>query len=366
MTAMKRKELRLVPSKKNKDLIQSYALTTLQGRVGKYGMRLILRLVEAANSVGITEGMDIRNGDKRILPSQVDSELFDEYTRISMPATAVLCGDEEYTKLYADLDACMRHIFSYIDEDGDRVSFPLLTFAKCGRTGLVIDVRKELWNTLLDFTKGFSKFELEVALSLKSVHSLRFYQLISGQTQPLSFHIEELKEMLGLIERDSKGKIKSEKYKGTPASFIAKVIVPAKKDLDCSSPYTFEFKPIETRRSKTGRAAITGIQFFPIYQPYFRDKELKANDLAIKYSDSLSNFGLTKEQVETLVDKFGFTENGIKKNWKLWDAISRHKIDLTNELDTLSARVLVLHPENPIGYVVKSLKSMLKDAGIKI
>lgn len=360
---MKRKELRLVPSKENKDLIQSYALTTLQGKVGKYGMRLILRLVEAANSTGATDGMDFKNGSdlRQICPSEVDSELFDEYTRISMPATAVLCGDEEYTKLYADLDACMRHIFSYIDEDGSRVSFPLLTFAKCGRTGLIVDVRNELWNTLLDFTKGFSKFELQVALSLKSVHSLRFYQIISGQTNPLSYYIEELKEILGLIKRDSKGNIKSEKYKNSPSLFISKVVIPAKKDLDRCSPYTFEFKPIETRRNKTGRAAITGIQFFPIYQPQFRDENLKANDIASKYSGAFNNFGLTKEQKDILVDKFEFTENGIRKNWKLWEDLAKHNIDLTSELDTLAKRVSVLRPENPAGYVVKSLKSILTD-----
>lgn len=59
-------EVSVLPSKKNKDLIQSYTLTTMRDDIGLYGQRLILRLVEAANATGVTQGLDFKRGTNLI------------------------------------------------------------------------------------------------------------------------------------------------------------------------------------------------------------------------------------------------------------------------------------------------------------
>ena len=359
--------VKVSPGKKNKDLIQSYALTTMRDDIGLYGQRLILRLVEAANATGITEGLDFKHGADitQISPARVESDLFAEFKTITMPATAVLGKTEEYTKLHRDIKACMRHIIEYVDSNGDWVAFPLLSKAKCGKDGIRVVVTSELWDAFLNFTKGFRKFELQAALSFKSTYSLRFYQLVSGQTEPLTYSIRELKEMFGLIQKDDKGRVIKEKYKRVP-DFIERVIEAAKAELDSCSPYTFEYVPLESRKRAQGRAAITAIQFFPIKQPKFRDPDLEATDLTNRFKGAFGDFGLTIAQKNILMHKFGLTDKGIRNNFKLWDALVKNGIDITKELDLLAVRVANLRPENPAGYVIKSFKGILRDAGIKI
>lgn len=360
-------EVSVLPSKKNKDLIQSYTLTTMRDDIGLYGQRLILRLVEAANATGVTQGLDFKRSTNldQVSPARVESELFGEFKTIVMPATAVLGDAEEYTKLHRDIKACMKHVIEYIDSDGDWVAFPLLSFAKCNRDGIKVVVRQELWDAFLNFTKGFRKFELNAALSFQTTYSLRLYQLMSGQTEPLTYSIRELKEMFGLIKKDDNGKV-TEKYKDKPTDFIKRVIEPAKKELDSCSPFTFEYAPLESRKRAQGRAAITAIQFFPIKQAKFRDPNLEANELVNMYSGAFGDFGLTIAQKNILIHKFGLTDKGIRNNHKLWGALIKNGIDITRELDILAVRVANLRPENPAGYVIKSFKGILRDAGIKI
>jgi len=359
--------IQLIPAKKNKDLLQSYTMTTMRDDIGLYGQRLILRLVEAANATGITEGLDFKHGSDltQISPARVESDLFSQFKRISMPATAILGDAQEYTKLHHDIKACMRHIIEYVDDDGDLVMFPLLGYAKCNKKGVTVEVREELWQAFLNFKKGFRKFELNAALSFKSTYSLRFYLLMSGQVEPLTYSILELKEMFGLIKKDDKGLI-SEKYKDKASLFIDKVITPAKKELDSCSPYTFEFAPVVSRKRAAGRAAITAIKFFPIKQLKFRDEELEATDLTNKYKGAFGDFGLTIAQKNILMHKFGLTDKGIRNNWKLWEALVKNNIDIIRELDILAVRVANLRPDNPAGYVIKSFKGILRDAGIKV
>lgn len=352
---------------KNKDLIQSYALTTMRNDIGLYGQRLILRLVEAANATGITESLDFKNGKDltQISPARVDSDLFGQHKTIVMPATAIMGKSAEYTKLHQDIKACITRVVEYVDSDGDWVAFPLLTFAKCGKDGIKVQVRQELWDAFLNFSKGFRKFEINVALSFKSVYSLRLYQLISGQTEPLTYSISDLKKMFGLIKKDAKGNIQ-EKYKNRTTDFIKYVIEPAKTELDRCSPYTFKYYSLTSKKRAKGRAAITAIQFIPIKQSKFRDSDLEANDLTSIHSGAFGDFGLTVEQKEILINKFGLTDKGIRNNHKLWEALIKNGIDITKELDNLSVRVANQRPNNPAGYVIKSFYGILKDAGIQL
>ena len=46
-------------------------------------------------------------------------------------------------------------------------------------------VSPNVWNIVLDFTKGYRKYELKTTMQFKSVYSMRFYELLSGQTNPL-------------------------------------------------------------------------------------------------------------------------------------------------------------------------------------
>lgn len=58
-----------------------------------------------------------------------------------------------------------------------------------------------VWRAALDFTKGYRKYELITAMKFKSVYSMRFYELLSGQIKPLYVPLEGpdgLRERFGL------------------------------------------------------------------------------------------------------------------------------------------------------------------------
>lgn len=55
-----------------------------------------------------------------------------------------------------------------------------------------------MWRCILDFGSGYRKYELETAMSFKSVYSMRMYELLSGQKTPLSFNVEDLLERFKL------------------------------------------------------------------------------------------------------------------------------------------------------------------------
>ena len=90
------------------------------------------------------------------------------------------------------------------------------------------------------------------------------------------------------------------------------------------------------------------------------------NELVNMYSGAFGDFGLTIAQKNILIHKFGLTDKGIRNNHKLWGALIKNGIDITRELDILAVRVANLRPANPAGYVIKSFKGILRDAGIKI
>ena len=118
-------EYRLVPSQKNRDLIESYNFTTLRNNIGLYGQRILLRLVEAANNEGAFQGLDFRHDDcRKIEQNEIVTNLFGR-TKITIPAKSIMGNSEEYTKLKSDIRKCIRHIVEIDKEDG---SFKLIPF----------------------------------------------------------------------------------------------------------------------------------------------------------------------------------------------------------------------------------------------
>jgi plasmid replication initiation protein len=51
-----------------------------------------------------------------------------------------------------------------------------------------------VWDVLLNFTKGFSRYDLEIAFKLESTYSMRFYELLAGQKEPIAYSIENLRK----------------------------------------------------------------------------------------------------------------------------------------------------------------------------
>lgn len=316
----------------NKDLIQSYILTTAKYDYSVYEKRILYRIIELMQEY--TKGKSLNSR------YSITKTMFDDID-VTMPASAFLKDekDQNYTRTKNALLSLNRKVIQYEDRESWG-AFNLIERPLIHKVGDNISFRisPTIAKAFLDFSKGFSKYELETAMSFKSEYSMRFYELLSGQKKPITYSIENLKIMFKV----------EDKYKLT-ANFINKVIEPAKKELDKSSPYSFEFIPV-----KTGRK-ITSIKFYPIYQPKNRDAKIEAKKL--QKSTSLK-WDLDRLTINYLKENYVFSEEEIQNNRELFvKAQNSADFDL---LYFLSEQIRNAETKkNPKGWIINAIKKQL-------
>ena len=212
---------------------------------------------------------------------------------------------------------------------------------------IVVNVNRTTWEAILDFSKGFRRYDLQVAMRFSKTCSLRMFKLVSNQTQPLQFTIRELREQWGLVD----------KYPATK-DFIRNTIVSAKEELDRTSPWTFDYEPVyssssEQNRGRVGRKSITSIIFFPKHQLRY-----ESTSGAIGMLASPTDV-LPRPVVDRLVKNLGFTMAEIKANIVLFTTAEKN-FDLEGFLIELTPRAG--RANSPQGYVVNAVKRHLNEA----
>lgn len=319
--------------KKNKEIMQSYVLTVARYDANVYVKRIMTHIVSANQDYVQSEklGGCVLN---------IDEDLFcdREYT---FDIKNILQGDED--KNYKRVKKAFEYLqskFLRFDNAYDYVSVPFISAVKIkNKTGIATFRMSELiYKAFADFTKGFRKLEFELTLSFTSIYSIRLYELMAGQKEPLTYTIDYLKEIF-CIEN---------KYQNKPTDFIKRVIVPAKKELDAKSSYTFEYKI-----NKKGRT-YHSITFFPVYQPQFRNDDLERKELQKQVSPGMI---LGRQSTDYLKHSFDFTTAEIKQNIEIFTQASK-KFDLIEFLSKVKPRAN--RANNPKGYVIASIKSQLK------
>ena len=76
----------------------------------------------------------------------------------------------------------------------------------------------------LDFSKGYRKYELQTAMNFNSIYAMRFYELFSGQKDPITYSIPYLKERFKIENKYNS--------KNGKKDFLTKVVDVAQKELD--------------------------------------------------------------------------------------------------------------------------------------
>ena len=199
---------------------------------------------------------------------------------------------------------------------------------------VIFTVLDDIWRCLLDFTKGYRKYELVTAMQFKSVYSMRMYELMSGQKRPLEFTFEDLKMCFGV----------KDKYK-LVGHFKTRVLDIAKKELDENSPYSFNYIEV-----KEGRKVV-GFKFFPTFKPDNKDTELYATELRSKVSASAQ---ISREAYDYFRYSFEFKADEISKNKK---TIIEGEKKITDFIGFLSSLVGPSRTaNNRIGYVINAIK----------
>ena len=152
---------------------------------------------------------------------------------------------------------------------------------------------------------NFTKYKLENLVRLTaaraSVSQVRIYELLK-QYQKIGFReftIESLKNYLGLIEYDSSGKIKKEKYKGNNSDLKKKVLEPCKKTINESTDIYIDYEFKGRGTSAVVRFTIQPNNIFtnqPIKED-FVEKETEKTTGKIKVTDENGNSFYVEESV---------------------------------------------------------------------
>lgn len=318
----------------NKEIIQSYILTTAKYDFSVYEKRILYRIIELNQN--LIEGKKLN--EKYIVDSNNQGDI--TYT---LPISLFLKDDDKsnHKEVKKALENLKKKELTY-EDDKIWASLSIIANPKIMKYSekVTFTIDKMINDALINFSKGFKKYELKVAMEFESTYSMRFYELFSHQKTPINYSIDDLKEMFKV----------SDKYKLT-ANFINKVIVPAKKELDKSSPYTFSYDQI-----KTGRK-ITGIRFIPIYQPQFEDDEIKKQRL----NKQISNRWFIPKNVEDYLKyNFDYTDNELKNNLNLFENLYNNLseeslLDFLSELREPSA-----YATNRKAFIIGALKKKME------
>lgn len=316
----------------NKDVIQSYLMTVSKYDFSVYEKRILYRFVEA---------MQCEIEGKKLYPGlRIEKTLYDDRV-VLMPISAFLANDddENYTRVKKALLDLRNKSFEFDDGQIWKVigiiEKPQFNYK---RGWVRFEIQPEVYNAVLNFSKGFRKYELKTAMEFTSQYSMRFYELMSGQERPLIYSIEDLKIMFGV----------QDKYKRNP-DFIKRIIVPAKEELDAKSPYSFEYKILKEGRS------FHSLKLYPKYQPEHRDEELEKHELQKQVS---LGWDLDRLIRNYLKQELLFTDQEIRNNIDLFRDAQK-KLDLMLELSTLKGKSR--DKKNPKGYIINALKGKVKD-----
>lgn len=332
------------PIEENKNVIQSYMLTAARYDFSVYEKRIMYRLVELAQAE--LQGKDFVEW----IGVSVKTNLFGDKD-ITMPVRCILANEEDNN--YAKAKKAFKDMSSrtieqtkgnvwYLDHMLERVRVNL-------GTGIAkFRVSPNVWDIILDFTKGYRKYELKTTMQFKSVYSMRFYEFLSGQTNPLNYSIEELRKML-YIEK---------KFKAIP-DLERKVIEVAQKELDESSPYSFTWERQEVAsRGRNGKKVI-GYTFYPKFIQKNKDPQLDKKELQTKIGNIAGAYGmLNKEVSDYLLYNINMTKEEINANKDLFLTAQKELPNLVDELADLKERAAKNGKGK--GWIINGLKGKIK------
>ena len=316
------------PIKSNELAIQSYIFTTAKYDFNAYEKRIMYRLVELAQDE--LKGIMIRDNMHKIEPTLFGRE-------ITMPVADILRNekDQNYTIAKKAFRSLAQKGEEYEDDKFWQytaiISNPKIDKIK---GSVVFTVLDDIWRCLLDFTKGYRKYELVTAMQFKSVYSMRMYELMSGQKRPLEFTFEDLKQRFKLKDKYSKAN-----------DFKRWVLDIAKKELDESSPYSFNYIEI-----KEGRKVVA-FKFFPTFHPDKQAPELYERE---KRSKLTARAQISREALDYLRYSFEFKAAEINKNKKTIIEGEQKIPDFIGFLSSLVGPSRTA--KNRIGYVINAIK----------
>ena len=266
-------------------------------------------------------------------------------TRVTLPARLILTED---SKNYSVIDKAFSLADKKIDYEKDNTVYHLSIIAfpelrKDGRKSLITFLlHNQIWHALLDFTKGYRLFNLDIYMRLKTKYSVVLYLLISHQSGAKTYTIEALRQFLGCSEQRAYDR---------GVNFFKRVLDPAREELKEKAPWYFEY----TARKDGRQHRYCEVVLCPVLNKNI----VLATDTHVlktaaemrlrldpKVADYLAfNFKMTAREAET-IEPLLLRLGSLEQQLAYLEGIRHH---------TLSGRV-----KNAAGYLVRALQNNFK------
>lgn len=318
----------------NKEIIQSYLITTAKYSFSVDEKRVLTAIISSLQ--------DLLEGQK--LVGKIERDIFDNVHIIAPMKEYIKEEKQNYKRVKEAFFSLNEKKFIYQDENIEEI-IRLVEMPKAHKRGEIeYTLNPKIVDCFLNFNKGYTKYQLSISLSLNSVYSMRLYELVSNQQNPITFKIDTLKEMFCL----------STKYKYNK-DFINKVIIAAQTELNEKSPWTFNFDII-----KKGKR-FDAIRFIPIYQPQHEDDNIKYTNA--KRQVSLMWIITDKELRDYLKNTCSFTDRELKNNAALLErAAQMYGEAILDKIREIQGRARTA--KNPKGYIINAIKQIVKEETI--
>lgn len=246
------------------ELIQSFALTISRVPLTLHEARILVKIVEFGQQR--IKGQYISKTMGKLFKDNKD-------VRVTIPIAHLLSPDSNhYEDAYEAATRLAGRVVEYADPSNHKfMASALISHVKWERRKgmLSFDVYGAFFNCLYDFTAGFSRYDLETAMTFKRASTIRLYMLLNGQRKPQSYTITNLRLWLGCEDKYPR-----------PSDFIKRVLQPACDEFESSGAMKVSLK-----QNVTG-LSITSVTLTPTY--------IKGNDI---------NVSAMKGTIEELTDK---------------------------------------------------------------
>ena len=266
-----------------------WTIAVAKGNFSLYEMRILARLVEIAQSE-IDKKKPISQQMYEIYLCPDISGNMDRY--VILPISSILDDNNgnNYTRVKKAFMDLAGKVFSWDYKDETRIDQMIYKVRIQKGTGKVcFYVSEWVWTAILDFSKGFRIYELLSFMRLRSPYSMILYTMISGQKKPLYFPVETLRDTLGLNGKYSR-----------PASIVERVLEPVKKELDATTPYSFNYKIKRGGKEDGQTSPIIGFTFTPILHDENKDPDIFRRE---KYAKLTAKNGVGSELVYQYLNK---------------------------------------------------------------
>lgn len=334
------------PIKNNKNLIQSYIMTSARYDLTPYEKRILYRIIKLASDEleeQLPNGKIIRAKE---VCANVIKTLFGRI--ITIPVRDFL--KDEKDKNYARAKEALSSIASkYIEYEDDEVwkRSNIIYDPEIDKRGSLATfiVGNNIWKAAMNFSKGYSLVDLEITFSFKSVYSMRMYELMSGQKNPITFGIDTIRTMFGVENKYAKTNL-----------LEARIFDTAKAEMDEFSPISFSYQRItEASKGRNGER-VNGYTFTPVFI------HRNVVDLEQEKKSMLPHIGigqlLGEPAVKYLIEQ-GFTREGLNRNKQTFARLKDASPDYLHDIVVACGKSR--DKKNPQAYFIKKIRGMASD-----